>query len=44
LLVVAVAKISVAAPIHIVAFVDSGVYGKGVARNETYPARLEAML
>lgn len=44
LLVVAVAKISVAAPIHIVAFGDSGVYGKGVARNETYPAQLEAML
>jgi acyl-CoA thioesterase I len=29
---------------HIVAFGDSGVYGKGVARNETYPAQLEAML
>src|SRR6202012_6144832 len=23
---------------------DSGVYGKGVARNETYPAQLETML
>jgi acyl-CoA thioesterase-1 len=33
-----------AAPSHVVAFGDSGVYGKGVARNETYPAQLEAML
>jgi len=33
-----------AAPIHIVAYGDSGVYGKGVARNETYPAQLERML
>lgn len=29
---------------RIVAYGDSGVYGKGVARNETYPAQLEAML
>jgi acyl-CoA thioesterase I len=29
---------------HVVAYGDSGVYGKGVARNETYPAQLEAML
>jgi acyl-CoA thioesterase-1 len=33
-----------AAPIQIVAYGDSGVYGKGVARNETYPAQLESML
>ena len=29
---------------RVVAYGDSGVYGKGVARNETYPAQLEAML
>ncbi|HST29411.1 MAG TPA: GDSL-type esterase/lipase family protein [Chthoniobacterales bacterium] len=33
-----------AAPMRVVAFGDSGVYGYGVARNETYPAQLEAML
>ena len=33
-----------AAPVHVVAFGDSGVYGKGVARNETYPAQLQQML
>jgi acyl-CoA thioesterase-1 len=44
LLILTVAKGSLAAPIHIVAYGDSGVYGKGVARNETYPAQLEGML
>jgi lysophospholipase L1-like esterase len=29
---------------HIVAYGDSGVYGKGVARTETYPAQLQRML
>ncbi len=33
-----------AGPSRIVAYGDSGVYGKGVARSETYPAQLEAML
>ena len=44
LLVVAATQLAVAAPMHIVAYGDSGVYGKGVARNETYPAQLETML
>jgi acyl-CoA thioesterase I len=33
-----------AASTRVVAYGDSGVFGKGVARNETYPAQLEAML
>lgn len=44
LLVVAAIQLGVAAPIRVVAFGDSGVYGAGVARNQTYPAQLGAML
>ena len=44
LLVVAATQLAMAAPLHIVAYGDSGVYGKDVARNETYPAQLETML
>lgn len=33
-----------AATIHIVAYGDSGVAGKGVSPNESYPAQLEGML
>jgi acyl-CoA thioesterase-1 len=33
-----------AAPIRIVAYGDSGVAGKGVSKNEAYPAQLEGML
>lgn len=44
LLTLAGTKFAVAASMRIVAYGDSGVYGKGVARNETYPAQLEAML
>jgi acyl-CoA thioesterase-1 len=44
LLFVAGTRLAVPAPIHVVVYGDSGVYGKGVARNETYPAQLEAML
>lgn len=33
-----------AGPIRIVAYGDSGVAGKGVPKNETYPAQLEGML
>jgi acyl-CoA thioesterase I len=43
LLVTSATQLAVA-PMHIVAYGDSGVYGKGVARNETYPAQLETML
>ena len=41
---VASASFATTASMRIVAYGDSGVYGKGVARNETYPAQLEAML
>jgi acyl-CoA thioesterase-1 len=43
-LTVASASFATAASIRVVAYGDSGVYGKGVARNETYPAQLETML
>lgn len=33
-----------AAPVRIVAYGDSGVAGKGVPKNEAYPAQLEGML
>jgi acyl-CoA thioesterase I len=41
---VASASFATTASMHIVAYGDSGVYGKGVARNETYPAQLQQML
>ncbi len=43
-LLVATTRFALAASMHIVAYGDSGVYGKGVARNETYPAQLQRML
>jgi acyl-CoA thioesterase-1 len=36
--------ISSAAPIHIVVYGDSGAAGKGVPRDQAYPAQLERML
>jgi acyl-CoA thioesterase-1 len=44
LVIHAAANVAIAAPVHIIAFGDSGVYGKGVVRDETYPAQLQKML
>lgn len=44
LLTTAAANISAAGSIHIVVYGDSGVFGKGVSREEAYPAQLERML
>jgi acyl-CoA thioesterase I len=44
LAIMAMAATARAAPVTIVALGASNTYGKGVARNEAYPAQLEAML